>query len=101
MAKPPLSGEWWERTEPPFPPLRPHPNGGRPWVGNHEALTCILFVLRTGNPSEMLPIYETRSSCVSAPRVRFWEFPTQKIDLNAWLWLPVFKHGLTGTSYRI
>jgi len=55
MAKPILPDALWERIEPLLPPLPPHPKGGRPWVGNREALTGILFVLRTGIPWEMLP----------------------------------------------
>jgi transposase len=55
MAKPLVSDELWERIEPLLPPLPPHPEGGRPWVGNREALTGILFVLKTGIPWEMLP----------------------------------------------
>src|SRR5688572_13901052 len=54
MAKP-LVSELWERIEPLLPQLPPHPQGGRPWVGNREALTGILFVLRSGIPWEMLP----------------------------------------------
>lgn len=55
MAKPLVSDALWERIEPLFPELPPHPRGGRPWVGNREALTGILFVLRSGIPWEMLP----------------------------------------------
>jgi transposase len=55
MAKPLLSDELWKRIEPLLPPLPPHPHGGRPWIGNREALTGILFVLRSGIPWEMLP----------------------------------------------
>ena len=55
MAKPLVSEALWERIEPLFPELPPHPKGGRPWVGNREALTGILFVLRSGIPWEMLP----------------------------------------------
>lgn len=55
MSKPILSDELWKRIEPLLPALRPHPKGGRPWVGNREALTGILFVLRTGIPWEYLP----------------------------------------------
>jgi hypothetical protein len=55
MAKPLISNALWERIEPLFPKLPPHPKGGRPWVGNREALTGILFVLRSGIPWEMLP----------------------------------------------
>ena len=38
-----------------MPPLPPGPKGGRPPVGNREALTGILFVLETGIPREDLP----------------------------------------------
>ena len=54
MAKPLLSDELWQRIEPLLPPVPPHPQGGRPWIGNREALTGILFVLRTGIPWEFL-----------------------------------------------
>jgi hypothetical protein len=39
MAKRLISDALWERIEPLFPKLPPHPKGGRPWVGNREALT--------------------------------------------------------------
>ena len=55
MAKPLLTDALWKHIEPLLPPLRPHPKGGRPWVGNREALTGILFVLRSGIPWELLP----------------------------------------------
>jgi transposase len=55
MSKPLLTDELWRRIEPLLPALPPHPKGGRPWVGNREALTGILFVLRTGIPWEYLP----------------------------------------------
>ena len=55
MAKPLLSDELWQRIEPLLPLVPPHPQGGRPWIGNREALTGILFVLRTGIPWEFLP----------------------------------------------
>ena len=55
MAEPLISNALWERIEPLFPKLPPHPKGGRPWAGNREALTGILFVLRSGIRWEMLP----------------------------------------------
>jgi len=55
MAKPLLPDALWERIEPLLPLFPPHPKGGRPWVGNREALTGILFVLKSGIPWEMLP----------------------------------------------
>ena len=55
MAKPLVSDELWGVIEPLLPPLTRSPKGGRPPIGNREALTGILFVLRTGIPWEMLP----------------------------------------------
>lgn len=57
MAKPVLSDELWTLIQPLLPPEPPrrywHP-GRRP-VSNRQALTGILFVLRTGLPWEYLP----------------------------------------------
>ena len=74
MAKPLLSDELWKRIEPLLPLLPPHPQGGRPWTGNREALTGILFVLRTGIPWEMLP-QEMGCGCGMTcwRRLRDWE----------------------------
>ena len=55
MAKPLLSDELWEIIEPFLPPLKKNPKGGRPTVGNRDALTGIVFVLKTGIPWEYLP----------------------------------------------
>jgi transposase len=55
MAKPLLTDELWERIEPLLPPKRPKPKGGRPPVPDRDALTGILFVLRTGTQWEYLP----------------------------------------------
>jgi transposase len=55
MAKPLLAEELWERIEPLLPSDRPKPKGGRPRVSNRQALTGILFVLRTGCPWEYFP----------------------------------------------
>lgn len=55
MAKPLLAEELWERIEPLLPPDRAKPKGGRPRVSDRQALTGILFVLRTGCPWEYLP----------------------------------------------
>ena len=74
MAKPLISNALWERIEPLFPKLPPHPQGGRPWVGNREALTGILFVLRSGIPWEMMP-HEMRCGCGMTcwRRLRDWQ----------------------------
>ncbi len=55
MAKPLVSDELWELIEPILPPLVESAKGGRPSVGNREALTGIVFVLKTGIPWEDLP----------------------------------------------
>lgn len=55
MAKPLLTDELWEIVEPLLPPPKPHPKGGRPPIPNRNALTGILFVLKTGIPWEDLP----------------------------------------------
>lgn len=55
MAKPLVSDELWAIVEPILPPLEPSPLGGRPAVGNREALTGILFVLKTAIPWEDVP----------------------------------------------
>src|SRR5688500_5978221 len=56
MAKQLLSDELWSVCEPVIPRLKKSPKGGRPPVGNREALTGILFVLLTGIPWEDLPL---------------------------------------------
>ena len=55
MARPLVSDDLWAEIEPLLPVPREYPKGGRPPVGNREALTGILFVLRSGIPWEMLP----------------------------------------------
>lgn len=56
MAKQLVSDELWSVCEPVIPRLKRSPKGGRPPVGNREALTGILFVLLTGIPWEDLPL---------------------------------------------
>ena len=48
MAKPLVSDELWAVIQPLIPPERPKPKGGRPPVPDRQALTGILFVLKTG-----------------------------------------------------
>jgi transposase len=51
-----VSDELWKQIEPLLPPVPPpSPKGGRPPVENREALTGIVFVLRTGIPWQALP----------------------------------------------
>lgn len=58
-----VSNELWEQIEPLLPPEpEPSPKGGRPRVTNRNALTGIVFVLRTGIPWQALP---TEMNCGS------------------------------------
>ncbi len=51
-----LPDDLWAIVEPLLPPLPPpSPKGGRPPITNRQALTGILFVLKTGLPWEDLP----------------------------------------------
>jgi len=57
MAKPILDDDLWKLIEPMLPPPKPrrfrYP--GRKPINNRQALTGIIFVLRTGIPWELLP----------------------------------------------
>jgi transposase len=55
MAKSLVPDELWELIAPLLPPESPKPKGGRPRVPDRNALTGILFVLKSGLPWEMLP----------------------------------------------
>lgn len=56
MSKPLLPDELWELIEPLLPPPNPPSDkGGRPRNDDRDALTGILFVLKTGLPWEDLP----------------------------------------------
>ena len=55
MAKPLVSDELWAVIEPILPSRPKSPKGGRPPIGDREALTGIIFVLKTGIPWEDLP----------------------------------------------
>jgi transposase len=56
MATELLPAELWAEVEPLLPPPPPpSPKGGRPPVGNRDALRGIIFVLRSGIAWQMLP----------------------------------------------
>lgn len=55
MAKPLLPDHLWELIAPFLPAHPPHPKGGRPFLDDRQALTGIIFVLKTGIPWEYLP----------------------------------------------
>ena|SRR5438105_14099117 len=81
MAKPLLPDELWQIIEPLLPP-RKNPRhrrdklrrGGRPALGDREALTGILYVLRAGIPWELLPAEMGCGSGMSCwRRLRDWQ----------------------------
>ncbi len=55
MARPLVTDDLWAVVEPLLPKPPPRPRGGRPRVGDRQALTGILFVLKSGIPWSMLP----------------------------------------------
>jgi transposase len=55
MAKPLLPDDVWEIIEPLLPKWTPSPEGGQPPLPDRQALTGILFVLKTGLAWEDLP----------------------------------------------
>ena len=74
MAKPLLSDELWEVIEPLLPKWTPSPKGGQPRLPDRNALTGILFVLKTGIPWEDLPS-EMGCGCGMTcwRRLRYWQ----------------------------
>ncbi len=74
MARPLLTDEFWDIIEPLLPPPKPRPKGGRPPIPNRNALTGILFVLKTGMGWEDLP-QEMGCGCGMTcwRRLRDWE----------------------------
>jgi transposase len=76
MAKPLLPDDLWEIIRPLLPPAPVRPPGapGRPRVGDREALTGILFVLKTGIPWEDLPVEMGCGSGMTCwRRLRDWQ----------------------------
>ena len=55
MAQPLVTDDLWAAVEPLIPKRPSRPDGGRPPVDDRQALTGILFVLKTGIPWEYLP----------------------------------------------
>jgi transposase len=75
VAKPLLPDGLWAIIEPLLPPLPPpSPRGGRPPVTHRQALTGILFVLRTGMAWEDLPAELNCGSGMTCwRRLRDWQ----------------------------
>jgi transposase len=75
-----VTDQLWKEIEPLLPPLPPpSPKGGRPPVQNREALTGIVFVLRTGIPWQALP---TEMGCGSGSTC--WRRFAQWTRLAVW-----------------
>lgn len=74
MAKPLLPDGLWAMIEPILPPHVPSPKGGRPPIAHRQALTGILFVLKTGIQWEDLPA-EMNCGCGMScwRRLRDWQ----------------------------
>ena len=74
MAKPLLPDGLWAIIEPLLPEYEPSPKGGRPPITHRQALTGILFVLKTGLPWEDLPAEMNCGSGMSCwRRLRDWQ----------------------------
>ena len=74
MAKELVSDELWNTIEPLLPEEPPKPRGGRPRVDDRSALAGIIFVLKSGIPSEMLPQEMGCGSGVTCwRRLREWQ----------------------------
>lgn len=87
MAKPLLPDGLWEIVQPLLPEEPPKPRGGRPRVPDRQALTGILFVLRSGLPWSMMPKELGCGSGVTCwRRLRDWQ--------AAGVWEAVFHHVL-------
>lgn len=79
MARPLVPEAVWERIEPLLPERPARPQGGRPPLGDREALTGIVFVLKTGLAWPDLPT-EMGCGCgmTCLRRLREWQ------DANVW-----------------
>jgi transposase len=74
MAKPLLPDDLWKLIEPLIPKRPPRPKGGRPPLDDRQALTGIIFILKTGIPWEYLP-WEMGCGCGMTcwRRLRDWQ----------------------------
>jgi transposase len=74
VAKPLLPDELWALIEPLLPAQVRSPKGGRPPVSHRQALTGILFVLKTGIGWEDLPAEMNCGSGMTCwRRLRDWQ----------------------------
>jgi transposase len=69
-----LSDDLWNEIAPLLPAEPPKPKGGRPRISDRQALTGILFVLRTGCPWDAVPAELGVGSGVTCwRRLRDWQ----------------------------
>jgi transposase len=81
-----VSDVLWKQIEPLLPPEpEPSPKGGRPRVLNRQALTGIVFVLKTGIPWQALP---KEMNCGSGSTC--WRRFAEWTQLAVWSKLHVF-----------
>ena len=74
MSRPILPDQLWQLLEPLLPQYQPSSKGGRPRMTNRQALTGILFVLKTGIAWEGLPTELNCGSGMSCWRyLRDWQ----------------------------
>ena len=74
MSRPILPADVWQLLEPLLPAYPRSAKGGRPRITNHQALTGILFVLKTGTAWEDLPTELNCGSGMSCWRyLRDWQ----------------------------
>src|ERR687889_667960 len=74
MAARLVSDALWSLFSTLLPSRPPRPKGGRPPLDDRAALTCIIFVLKSGIPWEMLPQEKGCGSGVTCwRRLREWQ----------------------------
>lgn len=86
-----ITDSLWQQIEPLIPKRRISPKGGRPAVGDRQALTGIAFVLKSGITWNMLPQEMGCGSGVTCwRRLKEWT--------KAGVWLSIFRLLLTALS---
>lgn len=74
MSRPILPEDLWQLIEPILPAYAPSAKGGRPRISTRQALTGILFILKTGMAWEDLPTELNCGSGMSCWRyLRDWQ----------------------------
>jgi transposase len=87
MSTPLLCDALWNEIAPLLPPAPPKPKGGRPRISDRQALTGILFVLRTGCPWDAVPAELGVGSGVTCwRRLRDWQAAGVWEQLHQRLW---------------